>query len=271
MRVMIWCDMEGVCGIQSWAQVGEPIGPRYEEGRRLYTQEVNAAVRGAKRAGASEIIVIDGHGGGYPFMSFINEDLEPGADYVQGYPWSRYVAPMEDGGCDAALFVGAHAMAGTPDGNLCHTISTEAWYSADINGTFVGESGIIAAVVGSFGVPCVFVAGDTATCREVADLIPGIEAVAVKEGLGRYAARNPAPSEARQRIEAGVFRALSTREAWPAPLVFEPPVTFTVELITPDATRSYRGRAGVEITGPRTVRASGDTFYAAWDRFWYRA
>jgi D-amino peptidase len=270
MRVMIWCDMEGVAGIQSWEQVGEPVGPRYEEGRRLYTHEVNAAVRGAKRAGADEIIVIDGHGGGYPFMSFINEELEPGAEYVQGYRWARYVAPMEDGKCDAALFVGAHAMAGTPDGVLCHTVSTESWHNADINGTLVGESGIIAAVVGSFGVPCIFVAGDTATCREVVELLgPEVVAVPVKEGLTPFSARNLVPSEARRRIEEGVYQAISERN-WPKPLVFPAPVTFRVELVSPNDARNYRGREGVEITGPREVRASGQTFYEAWDKFWYR-
>lgn len=267
---MIWCDMEGVAGIQTWAQVGEPLGPAYEEGRRLYTQEVNAAVRGARRAGAQEIIVIDGHGGGYAFMSFVNEDLEANAEYVQGYPWARYTIPMEDGDCDAALFVGAHAMAGTPDGVLCHTVSSEAWYNADVNGVLVGESGIIAALVGSFGVPCVFVSGDSATCREVTELIgPEIVSVAVKEGLGRFAARNLAPSEARARIEEGVYRALNER-FWPRPLTFSAPVTFKVELATPDRARAFRGREGVEITGPRTVQATGATFYEAWDKFWYR-
>ena len=50
MRVQIMTDMEGVSGIVVWEQVngGEPM---YEEGRRLYTEEINAAVRGAAAAG----------------------------------------------------------------------------------------------------------------------------------------------------------------------------------------------------------------------------
>src|SRR2546421_721826 len=56
MRVMLWCDMEGVAGISVWEQVNGGAA-LYEEGRRLYTAEVNAAVRGAKRAGATEIVV----------------------------------------------------------------------------------------------------------------------------------------------------------------------------------------------------------------------
>ena len=45
-------DMEGVAGIVKWQQVtgGHAM---YEEGRRLYTGEINAAVRGAKAAGAT--------------------------------------------------------------------------------------------------------------------------------------------------------------------------------------------------------------------------
>jgi hypothetical protein len=57
MRVLIMSDMEGVSGIVVWDQVtgGSPM---YEEGRKLYTEEINAAVRGAKRAGAEEIVVV---------------------------------------------------------------------------------------------------------------------------------------------------------------------------------------------------------------------
>ncbi|MFA0777701.1 MAG: hypothetical protein PVTTEEND_001415, partial [Candidatus Fervidibacter sp.] len=47
MRVMIWVDAEGISGITSWEQVLAGRS-RYDEGRRLMTQEVNAAVRGAK-------------------------------------------------------------------------------------------------------------------------------------------------------------------------------------------------------------------------------
>ena len=63
MRVHIISDMEGVSGIVKWEQTtgGEKM---YDEGRRLYTEEINAAVRGAKAAGANEIVVMDCHGAG---------------------------------------------------------------------------------------------------------------------------------------------------------------------------------------------------------------
>ena len=270
MRVMIWCDMEGVAGISVWEQVNGGA-PLYEEGRRLYTAEINAAVRGCKRAGATEIIVVDGHGAGgaWSFKSLIPEQLESGASYVMGYPWARYVAPLE-AGCDAALFVGAHAMAGTPDGILCHTVSNQAWYNARINDTLVGESGILGAICGDFDCPVVFVSGDAATCREVRALI-GDEVVEaqVKEGLGRYSARHLPASDACALIEGRVYAALASRN-WPKPLKFSSPVTFTVELATPDRAVDMAGKPGVEIVNPRLIASKAESFWKAWDQFWYR-
>jgi D-amino peptidase len=273
---MIFADMEGVCGIQSWEHVGGRGGPLYEEGRRLYTEEINAAIRGCKNAGASGIIALDGHGGGYdpgkPFMSWIPDRLERGAEYIVGYAWARYIEPMEKGECDCVLFVGAHAMAGTSDGVLSHTVSSETWYNAAINGTLVGESGIVAAVAGSFGVPAVFVSGDAATCREAQELLgEQVIAAPVKVGLGRFAAKNMAPADACELIEARVEQSLRNRANWPKPLTFTPPVTFKVELATPDRAAAFMGRTGVEIVGPRTVQAVGRTFWEAWDAFWYRS
>ena len=68
--------MEGVSGIVKPEQTsgGDPM---YEEGRKLYTQEINAAVRGAKAAGATEVVVMDCHGAGkgWTFNSLVPELL----------------------------------------------------------------------------------------------------------------------------------------------------------------------------------------------------
>ncbi len=270
MRVMIWGDMEGVACIESWGQVmgGDVL---YPEGRVLFTEEMNAAVRGAKRAGADEIVAVDCHGAGgeYSFKSLLPERLERGAEYVFGYPWARYVEPLRQG-VDAVLFVGAHARAGTPNGVLCHTVSSEAWYDAFINNMPVGESGILAAVCGTWNAPAVFVAGDTQTCREVTALLgEKVVTAPVKEGLGRFAARNLTPQDAQELIESRVYRALTTRD-WPAPYKPEPPVEFRVDLASVEQIPAFRNRVGVQIVGPRTVVSRGDTFWEAWDQFWYR-
>lgn len=274
MRVVIWADMEGVAGISTWEQVGGGTS-LYEEGRRLDTEEVNAAVRGARAAGATEIVVVDGHGGAYPgaraFHSLVPERLEPGAQYVLGHTWSRYVEPLERG-CDAVLLVGAHSMSGAAGGVLSHTVSSESWYAVAINGTTVGEAGILAAIAGCWGTPLVFVSGDEAARREAQALLGvGLLTAPVKQGLGRFSARHLAPTDARALIEAEARDALAHRNRWPAPLVFEAPVALQVELTTPDRAEAFRGRVGVEVVGPRTVRATGATFWQAWDAFWHRA
>ena len=269
MRVIILCDMEGISCIETWEQVNSGTA-FYQESRKLYTDEMNAAVRGARAAGAHEVIVVDCHGagGGYTFKSFLPERLELGAEYVFGYPWARYITPFEQG-CDAILFVGAHAMAGTPNGVLCHTVSSESWHNAWINNTLVGESGILAAVAGCWDVPAIFVSGDDVTCQEVRTLL-GAEVVTapVKIGLGRFSARSMAPKDACALIEMRVAQALSMRN-WPKPYKVKAPVTFRVELATPDRVHDFMGRTGVRIEGPRMVSSTADTFWQAWDQFWY--
>lgn len=270
MRVVIFCDMEGISCIETWEQVNAGT-TFYEQSRKLYTDEMNAAVRGARAAGASEIVVVDCHGAGgaHSFKSFVPERLESSAQYVLGYPWARYIAPFEQG-CDAILFVGAHAMAGTPDGVLCHTVSSEAWYNAWINDTLVGESGILAAIAGCWDVPGIFVSGDEATCREVTTLLgENVVTAPVKTGLGRFSARCMAPKDACALIEMRAAQALSMKH-WPKPYKPTSPVTFRVELASPERVSDFMGRNGVQIEGPRTVSSTGDNFWQAWDQFWYR-
>jgi len=171
-------------------------------------------------------------------------------------------------GPDGALFVGMHAMAGTPDGVLCHTVSSEAWYNLWFNETLVGETGINAALCGTWGCPVLLVTGDDATCREARALLgDGLVTVAVKQGLGRYSARQIPPARARRMIEEGAREALRDRGRV-APYQPARPTSIRVELATPDRAERWRGREGVEIVNPRLVEARGDDWYQAWRRLW---
>src|ERR671932_1823488 len=199
--------MEGVAGIVKWEQVtgGEAL---FEEGRRLYTEEINAAVRGAKVAGATEIVVMDCHGagGGFAFNSLIAEDLDPACEFVVQSEWTGYTGFLE-AGCDAALFVGMHARAGVADGVLSHTVSGVDWQNLWFNGTLVGETGINAALCGTWDCPVLLVTGDRAVCREGRELLgDGLTTVEVKVGLGRFSARSVTATRARELIEDGAKR-----------------------------------------------------------------
>src|SRR3954469_11849562 len=214
MRVHIISDIEGCAGIVKWAQTGGD-GALYQEGRRLYTEEINAAVRGAKSAGASEIVVMDCHGAGgdYTFNSLVPELLDPDCEYVVQNEWTEYTEFLEQG-VDAALFVGMHAMAGTRDGVLNHTVSGQVWQNLWFNGTAVGETGINAALCGTWGCPVVLVTGDEASCREGSGLLgEGLTTVEVKVVLGRFSARSLPALKARELIEDGARRALGDLKA----------------------------------------------------------
>src|SRR5436190_15653870 len=216
MKVFIVSDMEGVAGLVKWAQTDGVRGDvAYHEGRKLYTQEINAAVRGAKSAGATEIVVMDCHGAGkhWSFNSLIPEDLDPACEFVVQQEWTEYTDFLEQG-CDAALFVALHAKAGTSDGVMSHTVSGQAWRDLQFNGVSVGETGINAALCGHWRCPVLLVTGDDAVCREAAELLgSGLTTVAVKTGLGRFSARQFPPLRAREMIEDGARRALQDLSA----------------------------------------------------------
>lgn len=268
MRVLILTDMEGVSGIVVWDQVNGGA-PMYEEARRLYTEEINAAVRGARAAGASEIVVVDCHGAGGPwsFNSLVPELLDPGCTWVAHHPWSRYTELLEQG-CDACLLVAMHAKAGTPDGVMCHTVSSTSWRELRFNGVSVGEVGINAALCGAYGVPVLLVTGDEATCRESRELLgDGLTTVAVKKGLSRYSARQIPPVRAREMIEAGARASLQNLKAV-QPYVPAGPVTIEFDLASVDHAAKYKGRTGVTLKDDLVVTSRADTWLQAWDQFW---
>ena len=64
MKIMIMTDMEGCAGILNHDDWVMPEGRYYEKGKRLLTEEVNAALAGFFEAGAGEVVVVDGHGYG---------------------------------------------------------------------------------------------------------------------------------------------------------------------------------------------------------------
>jgi D-amino peptidase len=269
MRVFIITDMEGVAGITNWGGVaaGEPL---YEEGRTLYTEEINAAVRGARAGGATEVVVMDCHGAGgtNSFNSLRPDRLDDGCEFVVQREWTEYTGVLEDG-CDAALLVGMHAMAGTGDGLMSHTVSGTQWRSVRFNGREVGEAGINAALCGTWNCPVLLVTGDQAACREGTQLLgDGLVTVQVKTALGRFSARHKTPGVARSLIEAGARRALADLHAV-APYDPGRPCEVRVELATPDHTEQFRHHPTVQIVDARTIASRGDDWWTAWRQFYF--
>ena len=268
MKVFIISDMEGVAGISNWGQVS-PGNKLYDEGRKLYTEEMNAAVRGAAAAGADEIVLMDCHGAGgnYTWNSLLADQLDERCEFVVQRMWTDYTGILEDG-CDAALFVGMHAMAGAEKGVLSHTVRGTEWRNLWFNGTLVGETGINAALCGTWGTPVLMVTGDDVACAEATDLLGnGLTTVAVKQGLGRYSARHIAPVRVRKMIEEGAEQALSDLKSV-APYDPGKPCEIKVELAHTDVTEEFRHK-NVEIVDPRTIVARADDWWTAWQQLFF--
>ena len=269
MKVFIVSDLEGVSGVTN---PGQTIGgsPMYEESRRLYTEEMNAAVRGAKSAGATEIVVMDCHGAGeeWDFNSLIPELLDEACDFVVQDSWTEYTAFLESG-ADAALFVGMHARAGTRYGVMNHTVSGQVWQNLWFNGVLVGETGINAALCGHWGCPVLLVTGDEAACDEARDLLgPSLTTVAVKQGLGARSARNIAPLRARALIEEGARAALADLTAV-EPYLPGHPCEIQVEYKNTRAPDALRHRQGVERVSDRMIVSRADNWWDAWRQFFF--
>jgi D-amino peptidase len=269
VRVHVISDLEGVSGV---VKGGQTTGgrPMFEEARKLYTEEINAAVRGAKAAGASEIVVMDCHGAGkeWSFNSLVPDLLDPDCEFVVQEDWTEYTAFLEEG-CDAALLVGMHAMAGAGRGVMNHTVSGKDYLNLRFNGTLVGETGIHAALCGTWGCPVLLVTGDDVACAEGRALLgEGLTTVAVKTGLGATSSRQIPPVRARRLIEDGAKRALSDLSAV-APWSPGSPCEIRVEFKHTLAVDKLRFRPGVERVDDRTISVTAETWWEAWKTFYF--
>jgi D-amino peptidase len=162
-----------------------------------------------------------------------------------------------------------HAMAGTPDGVMSHTVSGQAWQSLKFNGTLVGETGINAALCGNWGCPVLLVTGDSATCTEARALLgDGLTTVQVKTGIGRYSARSLAPVKARTLIEEGAKQALKDLKAV-APYEPGKPCEIEIRFTTADRLVEYRNRKGVEQVDALTLVSKAADWWTAWSQFYF--
>jgi D-amino peptidase len=231
-------DIEGVAGF--CFEVSRLPQPEQDEYRRaiarLLTAEVNAAVEGALEAGATEVVIHDGHGTGY---NIDVEDLHPDAQICHGLSaWQPSWQAGLDRSFDAVIGIGGHVMKDT-NGITPHTLFL-------VNDTLrLGEFHMTAALAGWLGVPFVFASGDSALGMQLRELVPGMEYAAVKEPLSPYYARTIAPIKARSMIRAGVTRALRRRgEIPPYRLPFAAP--YKVQVI------------GADYQDPRAIVKSSD-------------
>src|SRR2546421_6394016 len=84
VRIYISVDMEGASGVTRWEDV-LAAGQDYQRARSWMTADVNAAVAGARAAGATEIVVEENHGVEM-LCNLVLDEIDPDVDVVRGLP-----------------------------------------------------------------------------------------------------------------------------------------------------------------------------------------
>lgn len=223
LKVYISADMEGVAGVVTDAQLG-PTGFEYGRFRGFMTEEVLAAIQGARDAGATTIVVSDSHGNG---ENLLIEQFPEDIRIIRSWPRPLGMMQGIDSTFDAVVFVGYHASTNNMNGVRAHTFSSAMLTSVTLNGVAVPEAGVNAAIAGHYGVPVVAISGDDATITEVQKLIGNIEGAVVKTAISFHSANTMTPAAAqkliREKVKAGV-----TRRAEFTPYVVAKPVRLEI-------------------------------------------
>jgi D-amino peptidase len=256
VKVFIAVDMEGIAGLVTWD------GSQRAVEREWMTQEVNAAARGAFAAGASQVFAGESHGN---MRNLLPDLLDERVGYLSGQPKPMNHMGGIDASFDLALFVGYHSKAGTLHGVMAPTYAGFI-YSLSFNGVEVGEIGADAALCGFHGVPVGLVCGDHAACEEARTLLGAVEAVAVKEGVSRSAAKCVPLPQARKMIEEAAQRTVRRGSDF-TPYAFGGPVAAEVVFTDPSYADGLEHLDFVERVDGRTIRLEAGDYLQAFERF----
>jgi D-amino peptidase len=230
-KIYVVTDLEGVSGVYKFEQTREKDTPLNIQACEYFMQDLAAVVRGLRDGGATEVLVLDGHG----YQAVIPHRMEPGAKYITGRPKPGNPLWGLDRSFAGMVQFGAHAMMGTADGVLNHTQSSKSenryWY----NGIESGELAQCALMAGHYGVPTILVTGDEAACREATQFFgPACVTVAVKQGISREAAILYPFEEAHKALYEGAKRAIAAISKC-KPYVLELPIKARMQYLSSPA------------------------------------
>jgi D-amino peptidase len=205
-KIYINTDLEGISGVFNFTQTREKGSPENLKACEYFMDDLAAVIKGLREGGATEIVVLDGHGN----QAVVPHLMVPGATYITGRPRpGAGNLTLLDSTFDAMVMIGFHAMNGTPDGVLNHTQSSRTEHKYWYNGVECGELVQNAVIAGHFNVPVVMVTGDEATCREAKQFFgSNCVTVATKKGLAREAAQLYPFKETRIALYEGAKQAL---------------------------------------------------------------
>jgi D-amino peptidase len=255
MNIYILTDMEGISLVflKEQCQGGHAFYPRYQE---ILTAEVNAAVEGALAAGATRIVINDGHGGNQDY-NILCEKLNPIVE-VERPDSGKLVLPALDQSFHAMLMVGYHAMAGTPNAVIPHTQNSTDIRYYEMNGRHIGEIEQMSLLAGAFGVPVMYVSGDRAAVEEARSVLgQDLPATIIKNGHPNGRATSLHPQEAVKRIRTDVEEAL--KQIRRKPHIVEGPYNMKISYNSKEVANRHGARPGIERFDDFTIGKTVDS------------
>lgn len=242
--------MEGTAGVCSWLQCDPSNTHEYPIYRRYMSQEVRAAIDGARKGGAGEVVVNDSH---WDMCNVLWDELPADVRMISGGRKPLSMAQGLAAGFDGAFFTGYHAKAGGQNGVLAHTYTGETIYSVRVNGVACSEALLNAAMAGYHGIPLLLVSGDRVVVDHVKEHMPWVTGVIVKDGIGHYATNSMTPKAAQAAIHDAAAQAV--REVAKAkPFTFEPPLTLEIDTTHVEQADFIELMPGYQRIAGRTVR-----------------
>jgi D-amino peptidase len=260
-KIFVIASMEGSDGIfNRQSQLTSLTGPRWQESRKLMTDDVNAVVDGLLAGGAGEVIVLDAFDTGQALSTL---DIHPKAILLSGRPMTPTLEMNSS--YSAVVFAGLPAMAGTDGAVLASTYDFQSIHSIRVNGKPVGEIGARAMLAGFYKVPVAMMYGDQAACSELREIAPDAECAVVKWGIGRGGkslSHAAAVELIRSKARSAMGRLPSLK-----PYAVSGPGEVRVEFTTASRVMLFRPREGVEQVDPRTWIFRGGNIIEAWLKF----
>lgn len=257
-KILLAFDMEGVTGAE---QAGDYSysNPNYKKTQQSLTDDVNAAIRGLLKGGASEVVLTDCHASdNNASADYVLDQLPKGARFdMRDKPFDPYV-DGPDKSYDALAMVGMHVRSGT-EGFAPHTYyGTIRW---NMNGLEMSETSMVALSAARFGIPLVLVTGDDRHKPEVAEFSKA-EYVIAKKSISNQKAEARPRDQVSADIEAAAERGLKNIKQNP-PYKFAAKIISTAKFPLSDYTAMMSNYPGVAIVNDKTLGFTNDTYFEA--------
>jgi len=182
-KIYISADVEGLNGITSFKQTLPEYRDDYAQMRPQLHFELNALIKGLKKAGVTEIVINDAHN---TMTNITLSELPRDVKLISGKPKKVSMMYGLDKSFDGIVFFAYHAKA-TSQGVLAHTFNIN-FKSVWLNGEKISEAILNGIYAKYFDVPIVLASGDNIFCDEINEDLNGITTVCTKNVITTTAA-----------------------------------------------------------------------------------